>query len=103
MQQTEIYKLPTFLDRVNTKSFLADISIECNKYKMDLATDGTIVSDALKGIQSKIDRISENGNGSGNRNGDGDKTTVNNNQTGIDTDTEESVDKDQDQTSNTVF
>jgi hypothetical protein len=41
---------------------------ECNKYKMDLATNGTIVSDALKSIQSKIDHINLNGNGKANAN-----------------------------------
>jgi hypothetical protein len=39
---------------------------ECNKYKIDLATNGTIVSDALKSIQSKIDIL--NGNGKANTN-----------------------------------
>jgi DNA-binding transcriptional MerR regulator len=43
---------------------------ECNKYKIDLATNGTIVSDALKGIQSKIDHINGNGNGKADRNTD---------------------------------
>jgi hypothetical protein len=36
---------------------------ECHKYKIDLATNGTIVSDALKSIQSKIDILNGNGNG----------------------------------------
>jgi hypothetical protein len=36
---------------------------ECNKYKIDLATNGTIVSDALKSIQTRIDHLDGNGNG----------------------------------------
>jgi hypothetical protein len=87
-------KTPDEKTRLQALSLIAEV----NKYRIDLATDGTIVSDALKSIQSKIDRISKNGNGKGN-DGYGDKTTVDNNQT--ETDTEESEDKDQ--TSNTVF
>jgi hypothetical protein len=41
---------------------------ECNKYKIDLATNGTIVSDALKSIQSKVDVLNGNGNGNGKAN-----------------------------------
>jgi hypothetical protein len=41
---------------------------ECNKYKVDLATNGTIVSDALKSIQSKVDLLDANGNGRANTN-----------------------------------
>jgi hypothetical protein len=38
---------------------------ECNKYRLDLASNGTIVSDALKSIQSKIDILNGSGNGNG--------------------------------------
>jgi hypothetical protein len=41
---------------------------ECNKYKIDLATNGTIVSDALKCVQSKVDLLNGNGNGKANAN-----------------------------------
>jgi hypothetical protein len=41
---------------------------ECNKYKVDLATNGTIVSDALKSIRSKIGHL--NGNGKADMNTD---------------------------------
>lgn len=68
---------------------------ECNQHKMDLATNGTIVSDALKSLQSKMDHL--------NGNGKGDKTEADSKQTETETDTKESEDKDQDQTTNTVF
>jgi hypothetical protein len=38
---------------------------EVNKYRLDLESNGTIVSDALKSIQSKVDLL--NGIGNGNR------------------------------------
>jgi hypothetical protein len=39
---------------------------ECNKYRLELASNGTIVSDALKSIQSKVDLLNGNGNGKAN-------------------------------------
>jgi hypothetical protein len=35
---------------------------ECNKYKIDLATNGTIVSDALKTFQDKMELLNNNNN-----------------------------------------
>lgn len=35
---------------------------ETNKYKIDLATNGTIVTDALKCVQSKMDHLDNNNN-----------------------------------------
>ena len=35
---------------------------ETNKYKIDLATNGTIVTDAIKCVQSKMDHLDSNNN-----------------------------------------
>src|SRR5262245_8296101 len=60
-------KTPDEKTRLQALSLVAEV----NKYRIDLATDGTIVSDALKSIQSKVDHLSDNGNGNGNGNGKG--------------------------------
>jgi hypothetical protein len=72
---------------------------ECNKYKMDLATHGMIVSDALKSIQSKVDQLNANRNGKGKESEN--KTEVDCKQT--ETAESETEDKDQIETANTVF
>jgi hypothetical protein len=52
---------------------------ECNKYRLDLASNGTIVSDALKSIQSKVDILNGNGNGKVNTTMEGEKAAATNN------------------------
>jgi hypothetical protein len=66
---------------------------ECNKYKMDLATSGTIVSEALKSLQSRMDHLNGNGNGNGKAN-----TEMN-----ADIKQLESTEERNNKTSNTVF
>jgi hypothetical protein len=75
------------------------IANDCYRYIMDLVTNGVIVADALKYVQSKVDHLNGNGDGKGNEN----KTEADSKQTESETDTGKSEDKDQDQTTNTVF
>jgi hypothetical protein len=46
---------------VETRKLQSDIKAlinDCNKYKMNLATDGVVITDAIKCVQGNLDRLS---------------------------------------------